>query len=336
MNINLKKVMVNKDLNKKKLLSLYEVMIKIRYFEEKILDLFLQGKLPGTLHLYNGQEAISAGVCSNLRNDDYIIGTHRPHGCCIAKGVSINSIMAEIFGKKTGCCKGKGGSMHIGDINVGAVTSIAIVGAGIPIACGLGLACKLKGNDNVTVTFFGDGASNEGAFHEALNLAAIKNLPVIFVCENNLYGYSTHISKAMKIKNISQRASSYGIQGFTVNGNDVIAVYESAKEAIDRARKGNGPTLLEYKTYRILGHSRSDPGKYRSAEEVKMWISRDPIKLYRSQLLMDNIFESMEIDIIEKKVKKEIDEAVLFAEISPNPSPIDLYEHVYYETEGKN
>ncbi|MGQ9623103.1 MAG: thiamine pyrophosphate-dependent dehydrogenase E1 component subunit alpha, partial [Candidatus Caldatribacteriaceae bacterium] len=263
--------------DRERILKMYELMYLIRKYEETVNFLFLQGKLPGTIHQSIGQEACAVGMLFDLQKDDYVLSTHRPAGHALAKGVSLHSMMAEMFGKSTGCCRGKGGSMHIGDIEVGMPPATAIVGAGLPIAVGIGLARKMRGTDNVVVCFFGDGATNTGAFHEALNGAAVWNVPVIFACENNLYAASTHVDKVMKVKNIADRAFAYGIPGEIVDGMDVLAVNEAARRAIERARRGGGPTLLELKTYRFCGHSRTDPCTYRSKEEERLWLEKDPI-----------------------------------------------------------
>ena len=274
-----------KTISKEKLLEMFEAMFLIRHFEDRIYYLFLQGIMPGTIHLYQGEEAIAVGVCSNLRKDDVITSTHRPHGHAIAKGVSITTLMAELFGKTTGCCRGRGGSMHVGDLEVGALPAIAIVGGNIPIAVGVALAFKFQKSDRVSACFFGDGASNEGTFHEAINMAAIWDLPVIFICENNFYGASTHVSKVMKIANIADRAMAYGIPGKIVDGNDAIAVYQAVRKAVERARSGQGPTLIECKTYRHGGHSRSDAGHYRPKNEKEEWLKKDPIVRLEKKLI---------------------------------------------------
>ncbi len=289
---------------------MYTTMVRIRQFEDRVYLLFLEGEMPGTIHLYQGQEAVAAGVCANLRREDLITSTHRPHGHAIAKGVSLRSLMAELFAKKTGCCEAKGGSMHMGDMDVGMLPAIAIVGGGIPVATGLALASKMMSLNRVAVSFFGDGATNEGAFHEAVNMGAIWNLPVVYVCENNLYGASTQQSKVMKIKNIRERASSYGIPGKVADGNDMFSVYEAAKEAISRAREGKGPTLLECKTYRRGGHSRSDACKYRQKEEEKEWLAKDPIPQARKKLIEMGVLTEEKAKGIEEKVKKEVEDAI--------------------------
>ena len=311
------------------LVELYRRMLLIRHFEDKIYYLFLQGIMPGTIHLYQGQEAVAVGVCANLRTDDVITSTHRPHGHCIAKGVPMKSMMAELFGKTTGCCKGKGGSMHMGDIEVGAIPAIAIVAAGMPIAAGAALAFKMTKTDRVAACFFGDGASNEGAFHEATNMAAIWNLPVIFVCENNLYGASTHVSMVMKVDNVSERAAAYGIPGVTVDGNDVIEVYAATHQAVERARAGNGPTLIECKTYRLGGHSRRDGSGYRPKGEKEEWAKRDPVLLMKQYLIKEGITTEEVSDQLEKQIEQEIEEAVRYAQSGPDPTPEAALEDVY-------
>jgi len=311
-------------------LTLYRTMLTIRRFEERCNYLFMQGRIPSTLHLYIGQEAVAVGVCAHLRVSDYVTSTHRPHGHAIAKGVSPRAIMAELFAKSTGCCHGKGGSMHVGDMAVGMVPAIAIVGGGIPVAAGLALAAKRLGTDGVAVSFFGEGAANEGAFHETLNMAAIWSLPVVFVCENNLYAASTPVSVAFKIENIAARAAAYGMTGEITDGNDVLAVYEAAGRAIARARAGGGPTLLECKTYRLCGHSRSDPRTYRSKEEEAEWARLDPILRLSEQLVRAGLATADSLAEIEKEVTAEIDDAVAFAEASPSPLPEDALKHVFW------
>jgi len=320
---------VESNLSKEKLIELYRKMFEIRSFEEKVFELYAQNLVPGTIHLYVGEEAVAVGVCSSLRRDDYITSTHRGHGHCIAKGANPKRIMAEILGKKTGYCKGKGGSMHIADFNVGMLGATAVVGAGIPIAMGAGLSIKLRGTDNVTACFFGDGASNQGTFHEAINMSAIWKLPVIFVCENNIYAMGTRQSTVMLIKNIADRAPSYGIPGVAVDGNDVLAVHEATRNAIERARKGGGPTLIECKTYRHKGHSRIDPAKYRPKEEVEEWLRKDPIRRFKKKLLETNLLTDIELQHIEEEVTAEIGGAVKFAMESPYPNPDEALEHVY-------
>ncbi len=311
-------------------LALYRTMLTIRRFEERCNYLFMQGRIPSTLHLYIGQEAVATGVCAHLRPSDTVTSTHRPHGHAIAKGVSLRSIMAELFAKETGCCRGKGGSMHVGDIRVGMIPAIAIVGGGIPIAAGLALAAKMQHTDGVAVSFFGDGATNEGAFHEALNMAAIWDLPAVFVCENNLYAASTPIATAFKIQNIADRAAAYGMAAEIADGNDVLAVYDAAGRAITRARTGSGPTLLECKTYRLCGHSRSDPRTYRSKDEEAEWARLDPILRLGERLMAADLATADSLAEIEQAVTAEIDDAVAFAEASPSPLPEDALKHVFW------
>jgi len=320
---------LQRNISKEKLVEMYRKMFQIRCFEEKVFELYARNLVPGTIHLYAGEEAVAVGVCSNLRKDDYITSTHRGHGHCIAKGAQLKRIMAEILGKKTGYCKGKGGSMHIADFNVGMLGATAVVGAGLPIAMGAGLSVKLRGLDNVVACFFGDGASNQGTFHEAINMAAVWKLPVIFVCENNVYAMGTRQSTVMLKENIADRAVAYGIPGVAVDGNDVLAVYEVAQKAVGRARTGEGPTLVECKTYRHKGHSRIDPAKYRPKEEVAEWLRKDPIKRFKETLLQTKILLEAETQKIEKEVLTEIEEAVEFAMESPYPSPEEALEDVY-------
>jgi pyruvate dehydrogenase E1 component alpha subunit len=309
-------------------IEMYKKMLEIRKFEEKVYDLFTQNLIPGTMHLYMGEEAVAVGVCAALAPNDFVTSTHRGHGHCIAKGASLTKMMAEIFGKKTGYCKGKGGSMHITDKNIGMLGANAVVGGAIPIAVGAGLSCKLKYPERVTVCFFGDGASNQGTFHEGINMASVWDLPVIFVCENNLYAMGTRQSMVMNIENISQRAAGYGIPGVTVDGNDVMAIYAEAQKAVTRARRGEGPTLLECKTYRHKGHSRFDPAKYRPQEEVAEWMARDPVESFREKLLDKGIPEEF-LYKIESTVEAEIEEAVEFAQESPLPEPEDALKDVW-------
>jgi pyruvate dehydrogenase E1 component alpha subunit len=312
------------------LLWMYETMVRIRVHEERVAELFAQGKIPGFVHLYVGEEAVAVGVMANLRREDFITSTHRGHGHYISKGGDVKASMAELFGKKTGSGKGKGGSMHIADLDVGELGANGIVGGGIPHAVGAGLGIKLNGLDNVAVAFFGDGASNQQNFHEGINLAAIWKLPVVFVCENNQYQISLSYDKQQTIKSVAERAKAYGIPGVSVDGQDVLAVYEVAKEAIERARRGEGPTLIEAKTYRFRGHFEGDPQVYRSKEEIEWWKkNKDPIKLFEEKLLAKGVATKEELDAIWEKARKEIEEAVKFAEESPWPSKEELLEDVF-------
>jgi TPP-dependent pyruvate/acetoin dehydrogenase alpha subunit len=317
--------------NEEQLASLYRTMRLLRRFEEIVNDLYMEGRIPSTLHLYIGQEAVATGVCANLRPDDYALSTHRPHGHALAKGVSPGAIMAELFGKATGTCKGKGGSMHVGDIAVGMFPAIAIVGANVPIGAGAALAAKMQRNGRVAVSFFGEGATNEGAWHEGVNAAAIWDLPIVFVCENNLYAASTHFKYTSKVENVADRACAYGIPGITVDGNDVLAVYGAARQAIERARSGKGPTLLECKTYRQCGHSRSDPRTYRTGEEEGEWLKLDPIQRFREWYSSYVTDGEQQILHIEEEVETVIRDAIDFAENSPSPVPEDTYTDVYKE-----
>ena len=301
-------------LTPKKLVHMYEMLLKIRYFELKAKELKMRAKLSGGVHLYLGEEAIAVGVCASLRKDDYITSTHRGHGHCIAKGGDVNRMMAELMGKETGYCKGKGGSMHIADLDLGILGANGIVGGGLPISLGAGLSCKKRNTGQVVAAFFGCGASNQGSFHESLNMASVMHLPVIYVCENNEYAVSTHVSRSVPIKNISDRSISYGIPGVTVDGNDVEAVYQATQEAVTRARKGGGPTLIEGKTYRWEGHYVGDPCVYRSKEEVeKHKLKNDPVKRFREKLIKRDVLTEEAAREIEEKIEKLIDEAETFA-----------------------
>ena len=317
------------DLSKEKKIAMYQDMLKIRLFEEKVFELYGQNVVPGTIHLYAGEEAVAVGVCTNLRKDDYIVSTHRGHGHCIAKGARLDKTMAEILGKKTGYCKGKGGSMHIADFSIGMLGATAVVGAGIPIATGAGLSIKLRGTDQVAACFFGDGASNQGTFHEGVNMAAIWKLPVLFICENNLYAMGTHQRRVMLVKHVMERAVAYGIPGVCVDGNNVLEVYEATAEACKRARNGDGPTLIECKTYRRKGHSRWDPATYRPKGEVDEWLNKDPIQRMKKHLLVNGVFSESKLTEIEEEVMDSIEEAVRFALDSPFPQPEEALEDVY-------
>jgi pyruvate dehydrogenase E1 component alpha subunit len=278
-------------------------------------------------------EACAVGVCSALERNDVIASTHRPHGHAIARGLSLDEIMAELYGKTTGCCKGKGGSMHIGDISKGMLPAIAIVGGNMPIITGMALSFKLRGQPRVAVSFFGDGASNEGAFHESLNMAAVYNLPALFICENNKYGASTSVEKVMKVSNVADRVCAYGMRGNIGDGMDVLDVYNRAKQALDLARSGEGPTLLELKTFRLCGHSRRDPNNYMTKEERQYWKGRDPIILFESFLLDKDILDERTVSELRKKVDEKIDRAVEFAQNSPDPEPEDTYKDLYITME---
>lgn len=311
------------------LLALYEKMLLIRYFENEVEKNLARGHLHGTTHLYNGQEAIAVGVCAQLQKGDYITSTHRGHGHAIAMGADVGKMMAEMFGKVTGYSKGKGGSMHIADINAGNLGSNGIVGGGIPIAVGAALSIQMQKQPNVVISFFGDGAINEGSFHESLNLASIWQVPVIFVCENNVYGMSSAIREMTNIEKLSDRASAYGIAGYTVDGNDLFEMMNVTKQAIDLAKAGGGPTLIEAKTYRFKGHSRSDKEKYRTAAEVEHFKENDPLLLVEKKLRQTMKVEQAKLEAIQDKVRVQVEAATDFAIASDSPSLEELYTDVY-------
>ena len=313
-------------------LEIYRRMVGIRKFEERVRYLFLEGIMPGTIHQCDGQEATAVGVCFALSEGDCITSTHRPHGHAIAKGLSFREIMAELFGKTTGCSKGKSGSMHIGNIEKGMLPAIAIVGGNIPITTGMALAFKLQNKSNVAVSFFGDGATGEGAFHEGLRLGAMYDLPCIYVCENNLYAASTHVSSTVKAASIASIADAYGITGEQTDGNDVLGVFNAATKAIERARGGGGPTLLELKTYRRCGHSRRDAKLYMDKDEMAYWFSRDPIVLWGERLTEEGIAGKKDLEDIQASVAEEVEEAVEFAIASPDPLPEDTLLDVFAES----
>ena len=320
-------------IKKDKLLWIYTKMNEIRKFEEKAFKLFEENKLRGSVHLYIGEEAIAATVISLLRDTDYITSTHRGHGHGIAKSGDLKRAMAELMGKETGFCKGRGGSMHIADLKKGNLGANAIVGGGIPIAVGGALAAKLKGTDHVAVSFFGDGASNQGTFHESINLASVWKLPAIFVCENNGFGISVPVSTSTSVKDISIRSKGYDIPGVTVDGNDVLAIYDAAEKAIKRAKDGKGPTLIECKTYRWKGHWTGDPEVYRTREQVAEWMEKCPIKRLRKYMIDEKIATEKELDDIEAKAQVDVDEATQFAIDSPEPDPAHVLDDVFYEGE---
>ncbi len=312
-----------------KMLSLYKRMVLLRRFEELVYLLFLQGEIPGTVHQYQGQEAVAVGICDHLSLSDWITSTHRPHGHALAKGVSPREALAELYGKATGCCAGKGGSMHLGDPAVGMVPAIAIVGGGNSVVIGMGLAFKLQQTGQVAACFFGEGATNEGAFHESLNFAAVQRLPIVFVCENNMYGASTAYNKVSLVENVADRARAYGISSEIVDGMDVLAVHKSGGEAINAARQGDGPILLECKTYRFVGHSRNDVRGYRTKEEEAYWKERDPIERLRNTLMTEAGINEATFEQIEHEVKAELEVATAFARTSPDVTPEQALEGVY-------
>jgi pyruvate dehydrogenase E1 component alpha subunit len=304
-------------------------MWRIRRFEEAVDDLFARGLMHGTMHLSIGQEASATGVCLGLRTDDAITSTHRGHGHCIAKGASLERMMAELLGKETGYCRGRGGSMHIADTATGNLGANGIVAGGIPIATGAALAYQMQGLDRVVVSFFGDGATNEGAFHEALNLAAIWKLPVIFVCENNKYGMSFSTEFSVAVDHISVRAAAYGMPGVTVDGNDVEAVDAAVTSAVARARAGEGPTLVEAETYRWKGHSKSDKNLYRTREEIAEWRTRDPIGRFEHLVVERGTLDQATVQQIRDEVTQEIRQAVTAANAAPDARADDILDSVY-------
>lgn len=308
-------------LERKTLVDLYRTMVRIRKFEAKVTELFMEGHIPGTIHLSTGQEAVAAGAMKSLRQSDRVVLSHRPHGHALAKGMDPKRLFAEILGKANGCCSGKGGSMHIAEVSLGIMPSLPIVGAGIPIAAGMAFASRRLKNKGVAVSVFGDAATNIGAFHEALNLAAIWSLPVVFICENNLYGVSSRITSMTRIERLSDRAKAYGIEGTTIDGNDVTVVFQTVRKAVERARDGGGPSLVECLTYRHGGHSRTDPGLYRPKEEVESWKARDPIS--RCAGLLRDSFGLSEADIesIDSDEQERIDNAARFAVQCALPDP---------------
>ncbi len=316
---------------REELVHLYQVMLAIRRFEERVVVDYHSGAIPGIVHSYIGQEAVATGVCTNLQLDDRIISNHRGHGHCIAKGADLNRMMAEIYGRKTGYCKGKGGSMHIADFNIGMLGANGIVAGGLPIAAGAALAAQLEGGDRVVVLFFGDGATNEGEFHEVLNLASIWKLPLIFACENNLYGVNTPVQYATGLEHVSERATGgYGIPGVVVDGNDVVAVYEATKKAVAGVRAGGGPVFLEFMTYRWRGHFEA-PGMpdLRPVEELEAWKEKCPIAGLERILLEDGIVSRQILEEINTQVMQQIENAVSYALASPLPAPEDALEDVY-------
>jgi pyruvate dehydrogenase E1 component alpha subunit len=315
--------------------QLREVLHKmhlIRRFEEGAEEAYTRGLIHGTMHLSIGQEASALGICMPLKPDDQITSTHRGHGHCIAKGAQVDRMFAEFFGKTTGYCKGRGGSMHIADVSAGILGANGIVAGGIPIAVGAALSAKMQKNGKVVICFFGDGANNEGAFHESLNMASIWKLPVVFVCENNGYGMSTSTARSTAVANIADRAVAYSMPGVTVFGNDFSAVAEASTEAVDRARRGEGPSLIETKTYRHRGHSKSDRNRYRTKEEIEEWKAlRDPISLFETELKQFGIMDDAGIAQVREAVEAEIAAGIAFAKDSPLPSTADVLNFVYTE-----
>ncbi|QVY60770.1 pyruvate dehydrogenase (acetyl-transferring) E1 component subunit alpha [Cytobacillus gottheilii] len=325
----LKNLEIPSMITEKKLKDLYKEMWTIRYFDEKVDQFFAKGMIHGTTHLCVGQEASAAGSIAVIGGKDKIVSTHRGHGHCISKEGDINKMMAELFGRETGYCKGKGGSMHIADVEKGNLGANGIVGGGIPLAVGAALTSKMKNENYVVLCFFGDGATNEGSFHESLNLAAIWNLPVIFICENNQYGMSGSVKEMTKIEHIASRSEGYGIPGKIVDGLDMFEIMNTVHEAVEHARGGNGPTLIEMKTYRWKGHSKSDAKKYRTREEENEWRAKDGIKRFKDALIDAEVLTEEEAQQLQEEAKTSIEEAVEFAANSPEPSIERLEEDVF-------
>ena len=316
-------------ISKETLLEMYKRMNHARLFEEKVSCFFSRGMVHGTTHLSVGEEASSIAAAMALEEGDLTTSTHRGHSQIIGLGADLNKMMAELLGKATGYCKGKGGSMHIADIETGNLGANGIVGGGHSIAVGAALTQQYKNTGKIVLCFFGDGASNEGSFHEALNLASVWKLPVIFYCENNLYGMSTHVKDSMNIENIADRAGAYGIDGHIIDGNNAVEVYSKMREIVDHVRAGKGPVLVESKTYRYLGHSKSDANVYRTKEEIDDWKKRDPIPHLRNYLIEEKIASPWELDEIEKQAKEDIEAAVDFANQSPMPDISTVTEDIY-------
>jgi pyruvate dehydrogenase E1 component alpha subunit len=317
------------DPTQEELAWIYRTMATIRAFEERVAREFRTGEIPGFVHAYVGQEAVATGVCANLTDADLITSTHRGHGHCIAKGCALRGMMAEIYGRETGLCRGRGGSMHIADFSRGMLGANAIVGGGIALATGGALSAQVRGTDQVAVAFFGDGAANQGVLHESLNLAAIWKLPAVYVCENNGFAESTPAEYSTSVEDIAARASGYGIPGVTVDSRDVMAVYEAAQAAIERARRGDGPTLLEAKTYRLRGHFEGDPELYRDAEERDTLQGADPIPLFRDRLLAMGILAPADVEAMAVEIQEALDEAVEHAKASPWPDPAEIERYTY-------
>ena len=311
------------------LIELYRQMLLIRRFEEKSAEVYVAGKIGGFCHLYIGQEAVGVGTISAIRKDDYVLASYREHGLALAKGMPARSIMAELFGKATGCSKGKGGSMHMFDKSLGFLGGHAIVGGQIPLATGTAFATKYQGTDQVTLCYFGEAAVNQGAFHESLNMAQLWKLPCIYICENNQYGMGTSLARAMSLHDISKKACAYEMASEFVDGMDVLAVREATVRAVERARKDYLPTLLEIRTYRFMGHSMSDPGNYRTRAEIEKYQERDPLKLFSASLLEAKIVDQKTLDELDHKVREEVEDALRFADESPFPDPSELYTDVY-------
>ncbi|MGE5530420.1 MAG: thiamine pyrophosphate-dependent dehydrogenase E1 component subunit alpha [Patescibacteria group bacterium] len=315
--------------DREELVRMLRQMHQIRFFEATVMDLLAENYIQGGSHLYAGQEAVAVGACAALRPTDLISSTHRGHGHAIAKGGKLPELMAEICGKTTGCCKGKGGSLHLADLNTGNLGANGIVGGGFPIAVGAALSAQMRRSGQVVVCFFGDGAANEGTAHESMNMAATWRLPVVFVCENNLYGMSVAVSRCTNLTDLAERAKGYLMPSEIVDGMDVLAVKDAVARAAERARNGGGPTFIECKTYRYYGHSRSDPRVYRTKEEEAHWKGRDPIPTFARRLVTSGVITEAEAAEVEALAKRDVEEATAFARQSPYPAPEQLYEDLY-------
>jgi TPP-dependent pyruvate/acetoin dehydrogenase alpha subunit len=311
------------------LLEMYRRMVRIRQFELAATDIFKRGQLKGTVHTYIGMEASGVGVCMALRQDDLIAGTHRSHGHNIAKGADLRRMMAELLGKETGYCRGRGGSMHIAAFETGSLGALAVVGSGIPLAVGAGLAFQMRGESRVAVPFTGDAGSNTGNWHESMNMAAAWGLPVVFVLENNHFGVSTRIEDMVKEPDLSRRAAGYGMPGVRVDGFDVLAVYEAATAAIERARSGEGPTLLVTESYRVDGHYAGEPEVYRDKAEVAVYRAKDPIVRFRAYLIDGGLVAAADLDDVDAEVRALIEESIAFAKASPEPDPATALDYIY-------
>lgn len=314
------------------LLEMYGDMVRIREFEESCPKLYSQGKMGGFLHLYSGEEAVGVGVAHALHRDDYMVSAYREHGLAIAKGAEPRHVMAELFGKATGVSKGKGGSMHMCDPSLRFMGGYGIVGGHLPLAVGIGYAILYRESDEVVVCLFGDGATNQGVFHEAMNMAALYHVPVVFICENNGYGIGTSVTRASAVEELYKKSCAYQTPGLKVDGMDVLAVYETVRQAVQRAREGGGPSYIEAITYRFRGHSISDPGTYRSEQEKKIWQERDPIPNFAADLVAEGHARREEIEAIDAAEKARIEDAIAFAEESPEPDPDELWADVYVES----
>src|SRR5262245_7844655 len=323
-----------RDISTDTILDIYQRILRIRRFEEEVGRLFKNGQLPGLVHLYIGEEAVGAGVCAALRDDDYITSTHRGHGHVIAKGGDVKRMMAELFGKSTGYCKGKGGSQHIADFEIGMLGACGIVGGGIPIAVGAGLSAKTRKTDQVSACFFGDGAANEGSFHESLNLASAFKLPVIFICANNHYAEFKPAITVMNVKDVAARAAGYGIPGVVVDGTDALDVYEAARQAVERARRGEGPTLIEAKTHRRGGHAEGEEAflagqQYRLPEEVAEAQAKDPLVILHTYIVEHGIVPAGELENVDHQITESVTTAVEYARSSPDPAPESVFEDTW-------